>query len=227
MSIQSDKYKALRSKSKTTLIKLAEKYGYNIPKTLNSLSTFGKRLSNFIEKQQYKNYSSGTGEYKKYLKASGLHDTTQARQNFKDIKTHINVAKQIYKQLNNPKTLQYIDPDYRAELMDLVGNKTTLKDYLKSVPKEQLKFDPSHHVEDLIKKTTDDDIKELLKRTVDNVSEKQVDDLLKSFNSKNYGQRFAINMKLNKQYYDEYKRMKAQGQNFDSYQVIKNIIEGV
>ena len=50
MSIQQDKYKALRSNNKATLINLAKKYGYKIPKNINNIQSFGKRLINFIEK---------------------------------------------------------------------------------------------------------------------------------------------------------------------------------
>ena len=56
MSIQTDKYKALRSKSKTTLTNLAKKYGYKTPKNIKNLESFGKKLGNFIEKVQFQNY---------------------------------------------------------------------------------------------------------------------------------------------------------------------------
>ena len=64
MSIQQDKYKALRSKNKTTLTNLAKKYGYNVPKNINNIESFGKRLSNFIEKIQFKDYEIGIPKVK-------------------------------------------------------------------------------------------------------------------------------------------------------------------
>lgn len=57
MSIQSDKYKALRTKSVNTLRSLAKKYGYNkLPKNIKNINTYAKRLGNYIEKIQYETY---------------------------------------------------------------------------------------------------------------------------------------------------------------------------
>ena len=116
MSIQQDKYKALRSNNKTTLINLAKKYGYKVPKNLNNIESFGKRLSNFIEKIQFEDYETGIpkvktpkGLYKQYLNKSGLHDTTQARQNFKNIKEFTKVARQINRELQNDNLRLYLD----------------------------------------------------------------------------------------------------------------------
>lgn len=231
MSIQTDKYKALRTKSKTTLINLAKKYNFPVPKTLNSLSTFGKRLSNFIEKVQYQDYGSGipeiktpTGLYKQYLKASGLHDTSQARQNFSDIKEYSKIAKQINRELSNPRTIEYIDPLDLQELKDLVGNKTTVKDFINNVPKGMLKNSPSSKIEELKKKTDISTLDELIKRTTSDLSETQVKKLRDSFEGKSYGQRFAINQRLMSEYYQEYTNRKMQGKRFDSYQIISRIL---
>lgn len=57
MSIQSDKYKALRTKSVNTLRSLAKKYGYDkLPKNIKNINTYAQRLGNYIEKLQYGNY---------------------------------------------------------------------------------------------------------------------------------------------------------------------------
>ena len=230
MSIQQDKYKALRSKSKTTLTNLAKKYGFNIPKNIKNLESFGKRLSNFIEKIQYQDYESGTpigGQYKQYLKKSGLHDTTQSRQNFKDIKEFTKIAKEINRELNNPRTAQYLDNYDRRELMDLVGNKTTIKDFINSVPEEMLKYSPSSKIEELKKKTDESTLDEILKRTTDNLTPDQITKLKQSFNKKNYGQKFSINLRLMQEYYQEYTNRKMQGKEFDSYKTLTKIIEEV
>ena len=230
MSIQQDKYKALRSKSKTTLTNLAKKYGYNIPKNIKNLESFGKRLSNFIEKIQYQDYESGTpigGQYKQYLKKSGLHDTTQSRQNFKDIKEFTKLAKEINRELNNPRTAQYLDNYDRRELMDLVGNKTTIKDFIDSVPEEMLKYSPSSKIEELKKKTDESTLDEILKRTTDNLTPDQITKLKQSFNKKSYGQKFSINLRLMQEYYQEYTNRKMQGKEFDSYKTLTKIIEEV
>lgn len=230
MSIQQDKYKALRSKSKTTLTNLAKKYGYNIPKNIKNLESFGKRLSNFIEKIQYQDYESGTpigGQYKQYLKKSGLHDTTQSRQNFKDIKEFTKIAKEIKRELNNPRTAQYLDNYDRRELMDLVGNKTTIKDFINSVPEEMLKYSPSSKIEELKKKTDESTLEEILKRTTDNLTADQITKLKQSFNKKSYGQKFSINLRLMQEYYQEYTNRKMQGKEFDSYKTLTKIIAEV
>ena len=64
MSIQQDKYKALRTNNKTTLINIDKKYGYKIPKNINNIQTFKKRLSNFIEKIQFEDYEIGIPKVK-------------------------------------------------------------------------------------------------------------------------------------------------------------------
>lgn len=54
---QKDKYQALRTTSEKTLRNLAKKYGYDkLPKNINNVSYYAKRLGDFIEKQQYKTY---------------------------------------------------------------------------------------------------------------------------------------------------------------------------
>lgn len=233
MSIQQDKYKALRTQSKTTLINLAKKYNFPIPKNLKSLTAFGKKLSNHIEKQQYKDYQTGveeknkrnpTGLYKDYLKKSGLHDTTQARQNYKDIKEFTKIAKQIDVQLKKSNVTSYINPSDLEELNNIVANKTTIKNYLKIMAKEMLRNSPSEDIVDLVSKTDSTYLEEIIKRNTIGISEKQVSDLLGKFNKKNYGQRFAINVKLFADFYEEYDR---KGNNFNAYKSLKKIIEGV
>ena len=54
---QKDKYQALRTKSEKTLRRLAKMYGFDkLPKHINNVAYFGKRLGNFIEEKQYKTY---------------------------------------------------------------------------------------------------------------------------------------------------------------------------
>ena len=234
MSIQQDKYKALRSNSKTTLINLAKKYNFPVPKNIKSLSAFAKRLSNHIENIQYKDYQSGipvndskkpTGLYKEYLKKSKLHDTTQAKQNFKDIKEFTKIARQINKQLDKFSLTPYIDPSTRDELKNIVGNKTTVKDYIKKMPETMLKYSPVENTLDLISKTDSSYLEEIIKRNTINIKKEEVEKLLNNFNKKNYGQRFAINVKLFRDFYEEYERKR--GANFKAVDTLKKIIEEV
>ena len=232
MSIQQDKYKALRTGSKTTLINLAKKYNFPIPKTLKSLQAFAKRLSNHIEKLQYQDYEAGTpkakgptGLYKEYLKRSKLHDTTQAKQNFQDIKDFTKIAKQIDKQLNNFNIGAYIDEATRDELKNIVGNKTNVKDYLKNMPDSMLKYSPHEKTQDLISRTDSTYLEEIIKRNTINISPDKVEKLLNNFNKKNYGQRFAINVKLFRDYYEEYERQR--GSNFKAFDILNKIIQEV
>ena len=54
---QKDKYQALKTTSENKLRALAKKYGYDkLPKKINNVSYYAKRLGNFIEELQYKTY---------------------------------------------------------------------------------------------------------------------------------------------------------------------------
>ena len=234
MSIQTDKYKALRSTSKTTLTNLAKKYGYKVPKNINNINSFGKRLGNFIEKVQYQNYQSGIpkvktpkGLYKKYLNESGLHDTTQARQNFKDIKEFTKVARQINRELQNDNLRLYLDNEEYENLKNIVGNKTTIKDFLNNVSNQQLKYSPNSKTEELLHKADSSYLEEIIKRNTIKISPGLVDKLLKNFNKKSFGQRFAINTKLYKEFYSEYKVSKMLGKTFETYETLNKIIKEV
>lgn len=234
MSIQQDKYKALRSKSKTTLTNLAKKYGYGVPKNINNLQSFGKRLSNFIEKIQYKDYQSGIsktispkGLYKQYLNKSGLHDTSQSRQNFKDIQEFTKVAKQINRELKNDKLRIYLDNEEYENLKNIVGNKTTMKDFLNNISKQQLKYSPKSKTEELLHRADSSYLEEIIKRNTIKISPKLVDKLLKDFNKKSFGERFAINTKLYKDFYSEYMVNKIQGKSFETYETLNKIIKEV
>ena len=177
MSIQTDKYKALRSKSKTTLTNLAKKYGYKTPKNIKNLESFGKKLGNFIEKVQYQNYQSGIpkvktpkGLYKQYLNKTGLHDTTQSRQNFKDIQEFTKVAKQINRELKNDNLRLYLDNEEYQNLKNIVSNKTTTKDFLNNISKEQLKYSPKSKTEELLHKADSSYLEEIIKRNTIKIS---------------------------------------------------------
>ena len=234
MSIQQDKYKALRTKSKTTLTNLAKKYGYNIPKNIKNLQSFGKRLSNYIEKIQYQDYQTGIpkvktpkGLYKEYLNKSGLHDTSQSRQNFKDIQEFTKIAKQINRELKNDNLRFYLDNEEYENIKNIVGNKTTTKDFLNNISKQQLKYSPKSKTDELIHRADSSYLEEIIKRNTIKIPSKLVDKLLKDFNKKSFGERFAINTKLYKDFYSEYILSKIQGKSFETYETLNKIIREV
>ena len=234
MSIQQDKYKALRSNNKTTLINLAKKYGYKIPKNINNIKFFGKRLSNFIEKIQYQDYELGIpkvktpiGLYKQYLNKSGLHDTSQAKQNFKDIKEFTKVARQINRELEKDNLILYLDKEEYENLKNIVGNKTTIKDFLNNVSEHQLKYSPNSKTEELLHKADSSYLEEIIKRNTIKISPDLVDKLLKDFNKKSFGKRFAINTRLYMDFYAEYRASKMQGNSFESYETLNKILNEV
>ena len=51
--------------------------------------------------------------------------------------------------------------------------------------------------------------------------------LLKDFNKKSFGERFAINTKLYKDFYSEYMVNKIQGKSFETYETLNKIIKEV
>lgn len=229
MSIQSDKYKALRTGSKTTLINLANKYNFPIPKNLKSLIAFGKRLSNHIEKLQYQDYESAipekngpSGLYKTYLRKSRLHDTTQSKQNFKDIEEFSKIANEIDKELNNFSTKAYMSDRKYNEFKNIVGNKTNVKNFIKNTPKEMLRYSPLEDIKRLEDEASDKYLNELCVRFTEGIKASDLNKLFSDFNSKNFSERFSINQKLYKDFYEEYERLRG---HFNAYQTLKNIIE--
>ena len=232
MSIQQDKYKALRSNSKTTLTNLAKKYGYGVPKSIKNLQSFGKRLSNYIEKIQYKDYQSGIsktispkGLYKEYLKKSGLHDTSQSKQIYKDIKEFTKLSRNLQKHMDEIRLV--MDSDRFAELKNIIGNKGTIKDYVENTPKFMLKYSPYEKIEEIAHKYSHKYVDEILIRKNCGLSEKEYNTFMKKFDSMPVYRRIQMNQIVYDKYYEEYEEMKQKGSVFDSYSVLNKIVNKV
>ena len=96
---QKDKYRALKGCEKT-LRKLAKEYDYKLPKIINKLNVYQKRLSNYIEKIQYKDYQGGTLEgkdLKLIMERTGV-NKTQARNILKSSKKYAKALSDINKE---------------------------------------------------------------------------------------------------------------------------------
>lgn len=96
---QKDKYRALKGSEKT-LRKLAKEYDYKLPKNINKLDVYQKRLSNYIEKLQYKNYYVETQEgkdLKLIMERTGV-NKTQARRILNSSKKYAKALSEINKE---------------------------------------------------------------------------------------------------------------------------------
>ena len=93
------------------------------------------------------------------------------------------------------------------------------------MPKYQLKYSPNSKTEELLHKADNSYLEEIIKRNTVKISPGLVDKLLKDFNKKSFGQRFAINTKLYKEFYSEYVLSKMQGKTFETYETLNKIIK--
>ena len=96
---QKDKYRALKGSEKT-LRKIAKEYDYKLPKIINKLAAYQKRLSNYIEKLQYKNYYGETQEGKDLkiiMDRTGV-NKTQARRILNSSKKYAKALSEINKE---------------------------------------------------------------------------------------------------------------------------------
>lgn len=230
---QRDKYTALKTESEKTLRKLAKEYGFDkLPKHINNVAYYGKRLSNFIEKQQYSNYQEGVNKknsnsgsklYKEFLKKSGLHNTTQAKQIFKDIKEFTKIAKAISKNIDN------LDLDVRKlrELKNILKSGTTVKEYLNNRHQQMLKYSPSEQTEKLYNMINPHYVDEILKRKNSSISAPKYKDFLNMYDKLTIAQKMKFNNMLYSKYYSEYEYSKAFGEEFNSFEVLKRMIKEV
>lgn len=231
MSIQTDKYKAFKTNNESVLRRLADKYGYNkLPKNIKNIKLYAHRLGNFIEKLQYENYDNPlkvntkpTGNYKKFLDISGLHDTTQSKQVFKDIEDFTKLAKNVKSHMG--EIGRALDTSDRIELNNLVTGKTSVKEYLKNTPKAMLKFSPYEKTESIKNLGDESYLNEVIKRKSLGLTEKQYNKLIKKFNSLSFHKRIQFNQTLNREYFLKYEESKMRGLEFNSYETLNNLIK--
>ena len=105
--------------------------------------------------------------------------------------------------------------------------KTAGQQFLNNVSNNQLKYSPNSKTEELLHRADSSYLEEIIKRNTIKISPSLVDKLLKDFNKKSFGQRFASNTKLYKDFYAEYKVSKMQGKTFETYETLNKIIKEV
>lgn len=234
---QHDKYLAFKTKSASTVIKLAKLYNITIPKAIKNIEYWGKRVGNAIERKQFSskeeyysnagaNISKGKpkGNYKLYLDKTGLHDTSQSKQNFKDIENYVKIGKKFNNALDELKG--NIPFEQFRELANIVRNKTSVKDYLNNTSNGMLKHaNVNSKIQELKDKISDKYIDELIKRGRSHITEKELKKLKKKFNSKSIAEKIIINNKLYDEYYMYYQEYDIRNIEFSPYETINKIID--
>ena len=163
--------------------------------------------------------------YKDFLKASGLHDSTQSKQIYKDIKDFTKVARDLQKHMADIKLV--MDYDRYTELKNIIGNKTTIKDYIENTPKFMLQYSPYEKMKEIEHKFSHQYIDEILIRKNCGLSEKEYNKFMKKFDKMPIYKRIQMNQIVYEKYYEEYEIFKQKGDTFDSYKVLNEIANKV
>ena len=163
--------------------------------------------------------------YKDYLKASGLHDTTQAKQIYKDIKDFTKLARDLQKHMAEIRLV--MDNDRFTELNNIIGNKTSIKDYIENTPKFMLQYSPHEKMKEIEHKFSHQYIDEILIRKNCGLSEKEYNKFMKKFDKMPMYRRIQMNQILYDKYYEEYELIKQKGAEFDSFKVLNKIANNV
>ena len=163
--------------------------------------------------------------YKDFLKASGLHDSTQSKQIYKDIKDFTKVARDLQKHMGEIRLV--MDNDRFIELNNIIGNKTTIKDYVENTPEFMLKYSPHEKMKEIEHKFSHQYIDEILIRKNCGLSEKEYNKFIKKFDNMPMYRRIQMNQILYDKYYEEYEIIKQKGVAFDSYKTLNEIANKV
>lgn len=163
--------------------------------------------------------------YKDFLKSSGLHDSTQSKQIYKDIKEFTKVSRTLQKHIDEIRLV--MDSDRFAELNNIIGNKGTIKDYVKNTPKFMLKYSPHEKTKEITHKFSHQYIDEILIRKNCGLSEKDYNTFMKKFDKMPIYKRIQMNQIVYDKYYEEYEEMKQKGNVFNSYEVLNKIANKV
>ena len=163
--------------------------------------------------------------YKDFLKASGLHDSTQSKQIYKDIKDFTKVARDLQKHMGEIRLV--MDNDRFIELNNIIGNKTTIKDYVENTPEFMLKYSPHEKMKEIEHKFSHQYIDEILIRKNCGLSEKEYNKFIKRFDNMPMYRRIQMNQILYDKYYEEYEIIKQKGVAFDSYKTLNEIANKV
>ena len=163
--------------------------------------------------------------YKDFLKASNLHDSTQSKQIYKDIKDFTKVARDLQKHMGEIRLV--MDNDRFTELNNIIGNKTTIKDYVENTPEFMLKYSPHEKMVEIEHKFSHQYIDEILIRKNCGLSEKEYNKFIKKFDNMPMYRRIQMNQILYDKYYEEYEIIKQKGIAFDSYKTLNEIANKV
>lgn len=163
--------------------------------------------------------------YKDFLKASGLHDSTQSKQIYKDIKEFTKVGRNLQKHMDEIRLV--MDNDRFTELNNIIGNKGTIKDYIENTPKFMLKYSPYEKMKEITHKFSHKYVDEILIRKNCGLSEKDYNNFMKKFDSMPMYRRIQMNQILYDKYYEEYEEIKQKGSVFNSYEVLNKIVNKV
>lgn len=163
--------------------------------------------------------------YKDFLKASGLHDSTQSKQIYKDIKDFTKAARNLQKHMGEIRLV--MDDDRFTELNNIIGNKGTIKDYIENTPKFMLKYSPYEKMKEITHKFSHNYVDEIIIRKNCGLSEKDYNNFMKNFDSMPMYRRIQVNQILYDKYYEEYEEIKQKGSVFNSYEVLNKIVNKV
>ena len=163
--------------------------------------------------------------YKDFLKSSGLHNTTQSKQIYKDIKEFTKLSRNLQKHMDEIRLV--MDSDRFAELNNIIGNKGTIKDYVENTPKFMLKYSPHEKTKEIAHKYSHKYVDEILIRKNCGLTEKEYNTFMKKFDSMPVYRRIQMNQIVYDKYYEEYEEMKQKGSVFDSYSVLNKIANKV
>ena len=163
--------------------------------------------------------------YKDFLKASGLHDTTQAKQIYKDIKDFTKISRNLEQHMGEIRLV--MDNDRFIELKNIIGNKGTIKDYIENTPKFMLKYSPYEKMKEITHKFSHKYVDEILIRKNCGLSEKDYNNFMKKFDSMPIYRRIQMNQIVYDKYYEEYEEIKQKGAEFNSFEVLNKIANNV
>lgn len=163
--------------------------------------------------------------YREFLKKSGLHDSTQARQIFKDIKDYTKQARNIKRNLSDIS--KNLDKDAAKELENMVKNKATIKDFLNNTPGPMLRYSPYSKVQELQEKYSSKYIDEIIKRKSCGLTDKEYKQIIKKFNSLPIYKKIGFNLTLYEKYYDEYLTSKTFGEEYSANKIINKLLSEV
>ena len=163
--------------------------------------------------------------YKDFLKSSGLHDSSQSKQIYKDIKDFTKLSRNLQKHMDEIRLV--MDNDRFTELNNIIGNKGSIKDYVENTPKFMLKYSPYEKVKEISHKFSHQYIDEILIRKNCGLSEKDYNAFMKKFDKMPIYRKIQMNQVVYDKYYEEYEEIKQKGSEFNSFEVLNKIANKV